>query len=450
MNGVTTEHIFFYGSEGTTVPQDVTHARVDSTRIRDFAFNWCRDLVDVELLQGLEIIGIGAFRHAVALTRVSLPASVRQIPGNAFNSCISLVGVELSEGLQSIERHAFDGCISIKNMKVPSTVTELGMRSFYRCESLASVELSEQGLKRIGAQAFEKCKSLKNIVLRYTVDDIGDGDMFEGCDLIVNQFQNADEVFIRMTTRLDELPLHKLCYYQPYYKDTKFNNAVKNIIASNEASGNSVDLFGMTSMHILAMSSRLSLELLRALLLKHQENLVTVDNWECLPVDYACTLNAPIEIIQLLLDTQLMVFPDRKPNWKKLVSTANMSASLEVIQYLVRLSITDRLNHLGLEQWQLEVSSSVEDILEDLTTEVRQRQRQIDWVYSRLKWFEQKEAISLLELALWKAKLDVSTSDHMQLNAADRSKYRINCGDEIVISNVLPFLGYDLLVEESE
>jgi hypothetical protein len=55
-----------------------------------------------------------------------------------------------------------------------------------------------------------------------------------------------------------------------------------------------------------------------------------------------------------------------------------------------------------------------------------------------------------LELVLWKAKLDVSTSDPMQLNAADRSKYRINCGDEIVISNVLPFLGYDLLVEESE
>jgi hypothetical protein len=168
----------------------------------------------------------------------------------------------------------------------------------------------------------------------------------------------------------------------PYYKDTKFNIAVKNIIASNEASDNSVDLFGMTSMYVLATSSRLSLELLRALLLKHQENLVTVDNWECLPVDYACTLNAPVEIIQLLLDTQLMVFSDR---------------------------------------------------------------------YSRLKWLEQKEAISLLELALWKAKLDISTSDPMQLNGSDRSKYRINCGDEIVISNVLPFLGDDLLlVEESE
>jgi hypothetical protein len=229
---------------------------VDSTRIRDYAFNWCRNLVDVELLQGLEIIGMGAFRHAVALTRVSLPASVRQIPGNAFNSCISLVGVEFSEGLQSIERHAFDGRISVKHMNVPSTVTELGMRSFYCCKSLASVELSEQGLKRIGAQAFEKCKSLKNMGLPYTVEDIGDGGMFEGCDLIVNQFQNADEVFIRMTTRLDELPLHKLCYYQPYYKDTKFNAAVENVIASNEASGNIVDLFGMTSMHILSMSSR--------------------------------------------------------------------------------------------------------------------------------------------------------------------------------------------------
>ena len=45
-----------------------------------------------------------------------------------------------------------------------------------------------------------------------------------------------------------------------------------------------------------------------------------------------------------------------------------------------------------------------------------------------------KEAMTLLELALWKTKLDEENA------SATRKDNRVTCGASIVISNVLPFL----------
>jgi hypothetical protein len=62
-----------------------------------------------------------------------------------------------------------------------------------------------------------------------------------------------------------------------------------------------------------------------------------------------------------------------------------------------------------------------------------------------------KEAMTLLELALWKAKLLIET-DEMKCNVdgvtkkakidvnAAKKKHRVTCGTSIVIENVLPFL----------
>jgi hypothetical protein len=62
-----------------------------------------------------------------------------------------------------------------------------------------------------------------------------------------------------------------------------------------------------------------------------------------------------------------------------------------------------------------------------------------------------KEAITLLELALWKAKLlheagekkcniDVVTKKVKINGEAARKEHRVTCGASIVIKNVLPFL----------
>jgi len=51
-----------------------------------------------------------------------------------------------------------------------------------------------------------------------------------------------------------------------------------------------------------------------------------------------------------------------------------------------------------------------------------------------------KEDMTQLELAVWKAKLDEKEEDDWMTVRAKKTKKRITCGSDIIISNVLPFL----------
>jgi hypothetical protein len=96
---------------------------------------------------------------------------------------------------------------------------------------------------------------------------------------------------------------------------------------------------------------------------------------------------------------------------------------------------------------------------EALAVDWSSRQREIGLLYFKLATYERLEAMSLLELALWKVKIDgckvASETDHereeesspkrprldkSQLDGVDRQSCRINSGADVVISNVLPFL----------
>jgi hypothetical protein len=54
--------------------------------------------------------------------------------------------------------------------------------------------------------------------------------------------------------------------------------------------------------------------------------------------------------------------------------------------------------------------------------------------------FVLKEAMTLLELALWKAKLNENESNNIDVETVGRKEHRVTCGASIVIKNVLPFL----------
>jgi hypothetical protein len=80
-------------------------------------------------------------------------------------------------------------------------------------------------------------------------------------------------------------------------------------------------------------------------------------------------------------------------------------------------------------------------------------------LYFKLATYERLESVSLLELALWKVKIDRCKAayhtdhergeecrstrprlDKAHLDGVDRQSCRINSGADAVISNVLPFL----------
>ena len=72
------------------------------------AFRWCKNLKEIILPEGLEVIGIGCFRDT-AIKEITIPRSVKRIENYAFSGYIdenqynrNLEKVVLQEGLESI------------------------------------------------------------------------------------------------------------------------------------------------------------------------------------------------------------------------------------------------------------------------------------------------------------------------------------------------------------
>lgn len=197
------------------------------------------------------------------------------------------------------------------------------------------------------------------------------------------------------------------------------------------------------------------------------------DLWGDHPIDYACWAGAPLEIIQmildthkvhfadyqldftdlvlkadrpeiqrLLLDTHGQYFSDQDVNWEELILCIKFS-SPETLKFVVRSSLRNRLENLGLEQWRNNVLNEIECI--HSMSEETGLQTQLDLVQSKLERYELMEVLSILELIVWKIKIDDELKakgehDEFTLSYELRGKCRISCGAEAVITNVLEFL----------
>ena len=86
------------------------------TTIRGFAWP---TLKNIELPEGLKVIGMGAFSGCTQLTSINIPSSVIAIGEKRdrwyntppFQDCINLKNIKLSEGLQTISYGSFMNCI---------------------------------------------------------------------------------------------------------------------------------------------------------------------------------------------------------------------------------------------------------------------------------------------------------------------------------------------------
>ncbi len=123
------------------------------------------------------------------------------------------------------------------------------------------------------------------------------------------------------------------------------------------------------------------------------------------------------------------------------------------------------VSSLLLDSWRNEMKDDIDQINQDLTnTDPEDKtdviQRWMHRVIRRIEHFKRehnallKEFTTLLELALWKAKLDemVNVEDNIEMNAAKimvnddnsaRRELRVTSGANIVIKNVLPFLALE-------
>eukprot|EP00980_Cylindrotheca_fusiformis_P004942 scaffold1051_cov119-Cylindrotheca_fusiformis.AAC.17 len=442
-----------------------------STTLGPAIFRCCSGLTYVQLPEGLHVIEEEMFDHCLSLTTVKLPSTVRKIGNRAFIGCRSLASLDLPNGLLEIGSISFWSCKSIETLHIPSTVSTIGSEAFVCCARLTYVELPlyletiEEKLfmdcrsleyveipvtvKTILQYAFRGCSSLSHIRIPPSVDTVG-SDAFAGCKSLISielpeglslsnyraflsewhcpslmnvafptltARRNYDldsgtklysvtgrggNILVKLKHRFDKSPLNKLCYYQSYYSMGDAIEQLHSLMDEDPLAATSqVDEFGMTPLHILSLSQTPNLSMLLAVIKGGYPNQIVGgrDLFQSTPMDYLCL--------------------NRNPN------------TPQVIRSLLQI----RLDRLGLARWKSELLQEVDQAL--ALVDRSARSREVSVAYFKLAKYERMEILSLVELCLWKVKIEEVRSAGQY---ADRQSCRINNGSHIVISNVLPFL----------
>jgi hypothetical protein len=330
---VDAEVFVYTGPGGEGVPHDVVRVLVDPsvTSIPYVAFMGRNKLTEVELSEGLVEIGSGSFRccdHSI--TKINIPISLRRIKDRAFAGSFR-TPIRLHDGIESIGMSAFAHCI-FTNFRVPPLITVIPDYMLYNCRSMFSLELPYSATE-IGNRAFKCCFCLRNVALPPDADlDV----LFIDYDNeIISDLQELFGIYnttiiFALQHRFLHLPIHRLVYYQSYNENVlqKLIAAINMRSSQRRASrskldptGNQKDCLGMTPLHILACSSVHDIEVYRVIIDNYPANLITEDRWGALPLLYAFWGAAPAEIIQFLIESYQLHYPDHVFNWTMMVKT---------------------------------------------------------------------------------------------------------------------------------
>ena len=132
------------------------------------------------ILDGVEIIGKGAFKNCSELENVVIPDSVKEIENEAFYGCSMLKQIKLSKNLKYINMDCFAECNSLESIVIPEGVTGLASGAFIHCTNLKEIELPST-LEYIYEQVFYECINLRQIKIPTKVKGFAYA-VFWGCD----------------------------------------------------------------------------------------------------------------------------------------------------------------------------------------------------------------------------------------------------------------------------
>jgi hypothetical protein len=469
----------------------------------EMAFYYCRSLQTINIPPLIETIEVLSFAECTSLTQVILPTNLHEIKEHAFEKCKTLVSIDFPSSLRVIGNMAFQGtgltalhlpdslehCGSFgeykfPNLRIPPLITKFDTSIFGdtgQYNNLISIELSVNVKHVIYSDSvIARLPKLRSIAFPKGCSvDIGDN--IE--DIEKSYLRNF--LFQKLLHRFDSLPLHELCYYHSYHNTDKVLSDMRRVIhpwatktrcGKLSDVGKRQDYWSMTPLHILACTTKHHLELYQLLVEKYPETLVTKDHYGDTPLFYAFFCNAPIEVIEFLVESYVSKYPDFEFDWEHMttylarhfghhqriqmlvgthrryfpnqkldlknvvmkIASAPRDVSITTFRFLFSASIATRVNTLNVRRWSSNLCESIREVPGDELLPVYTM-----WVYNKLDAYESyKEATTLLELALWKMAL----AEHFvkKSRTCHQHSYqiqcRIHCGAGIVIQNVLPFL----------
>jgi hypothetical protein len=391
-----------------------------------------------------------------------------------------MFSLELPENVMEIGDDAFFFCFSLRNVAIPPNAALAG-----------DIFINREHREMINQQLEGKSEELQRLIKKYCWTDLQ------------RLFGGSEERILReLRHRFDGLPIHKLVYYHTYYQGvlqiliqaTNSRSCQRRTLRSKlDPTGNQQDCLGMTPLHILACSSSHDLDLYCVIVEKYPTNLITEDRWGALPLLYALWGAAPTEIIEFLLESYQALYPDYEFNWTMMVETMGRTDTpkerienlLHVRQFhfpeqtinweylldefvkpsdfwkqflfpermcfLVMCGMSERVNGLAFKVWRDHIIQMI------YTVDFNADEDNFDILQSirlKLSRFEDelpklKEATTILELALWKNRINENNNQHTTIDrrkkiktgdASIRRQCRVTCGADVIIGHVLPYL----------
>eukprot|EP00984_Skeletonema_dohrnii_P033207 scaffold28969_cov82-Skeletonema_dohrnii-CCMP3373.AAC.1 len=299
---------------------------------------------------------------------------------------------------------------NVTHVRIDKSVEVIDDGAFECCAHLMQVE-THDGIRKVGMMAFRGCIRLTSIDLR-SVDEIGDR-AFDGCENLV---------------------------------DVKFGDKLETI--------GEWAFYECTSLQRLRLSSNITIKYaafhscIALTSIEFSERLETIELCAFCGCDR-------LQRIQIPLKRDLFTFNRLLRRYSQF-DDCDLLATV----HLVGGAHNKTISSLHMESWQTEMIAEINRINQDLpnTPAVEKTVAIKQWVVSVIEKIDHykaahhryvKEAISLLELALWKAKLDEKDENgaaegrtkKVKLDAESvRKVKRVTCGADTVIRNVLPFL----------
>eukprot|EP00984_Skeletonema_dohrnii_P019148 scaffold9088_cov117-Skeletonema_dohrnii-CCMP3373.AAC.9 len=300
--------------------------------------------------------------------------------------------------------------LHVTHVRIDKSVEVIEDLAFEDCEDLMHVE-THDGIRKVGKRAFSECESLKSIDLRSVVE-IG-GDAFEACEFLT---------------------------------DVKFGNKLETI--------GKWAFYECTSLERLKLPSVITIksgafQCCKALTsIEFSERLQTIELNAFLGCDRLQRIAIPLK---------RGLFPFDPPHRQE-YNQFRRCEQLTTVEIVVGAH-SKTIASLHMESWRIEMNAEINRINQVLpntpayekTAAIKQwMDSVIDEIYHYKAEHHRyvKEAVNLLELALWKAKLDekdensaAGRTKKVKLDAESvRKEKRVTCGADTVIRNILPFL----------
>ena len=100
------------------------------TALNDYAFGGCKELREVWIPDGIEVIPMEAFNGCKRLRRVHFGKGVRVIERRAFYRCFRLREIELPDSVEAIDEYAFQECGNLLFVNHTAALKEVHSNAF--------------------------------------------------------------------------------------------------------------------------------------------------------------------------------------------------------------------------------------------------------------------------------------------------------------------------------